>query len=74
MLHNKFYVVPLDKASGNVAFICQRHYAQDLINELGLNNVNNISTYSKAIKPADKIVSNCPMSGANIQPCGVPQI
>ena len=58
MLHNKFDNVPSDKASGNAAFISQMHYAQDLINKLGLNNVNNItSTYIKAIKPVDKIVS-----------------
>lgn len=25
MLHNKFAVVPVDKASGNVAFVCQKH-------------------------------------------------
>ena len=42
MLHNKF--VPSDKASSNAAFISQMHYAQDLINELGLNNVNNITS------------------------------
>ena len=57
-LHNKFIVVPIDKASGNVAFVLQRHYAQVLINEFGLNHVNNInSTSTKAIKPVDKNVS-----------------
>ena len=51
MLHNKLVVAPIDKASGNVAFVCQMHYAQVLINELGLNNFNNItSTYTKANK------------------------
>ena len=33
-LHNKFVVVAIGKASGNVAFVCQRHYAQVFINEL----------------------------------------
>ena len=33
MLHNK-YNVPINKANSNVAFICQRHYAQVLIKEL----------------------------------------
>ena len=27
-LHNKFVVVPIDKASNNVALICKRFYAQ----------------------------------------------
>lgn len=40
MLHKKF-VVLIDKVSGNIAFICQMLYAQALINELGLNNLNN---------------------------------
>ena len=55
---NKFVAVLLERVSGNAAFICQRHYVQDLINELGLNSVNNTTlTYSKAFKPVDKIVS-----------------
>ena len=24
MLYNKFFVAPIDKASGNVAFVCQK--------------------------------------------------
>ena len=47
MLHNEFVVGPIDKASGDVALFCQGHYTQNLINKLGLNNVNNItSTYN----------------------------
>ena len=58
MLHNKFLVVPIDKASGNVAFICQRHYAQVLVNELGLNNVNNITSMHATVTEAlDKTIS-----------------
>ena len=57
MLHSKFVVVPIDKASSHVALVCLRHYAQVLNSELGLN-VNNITTYKKAIKPVDKILSD----------------
>ena len=58
ILHNKFVAFPIDKYDGNVDFVCQRHYAQVLINELSLNNSNNItSTDTKATKPVDKIVS-----------------
>ena len=52
-LHNKFVVVSIDKASGNVAFVCQRHSDQVLVNDLGLNNVNTTTQkYVKAIKLA----------------------
>ena len=58
ILHNNA-VVPIDKSSGNAAFVCKRHYVQVLINELCLNNVNNITlTYMKAIKPVDKTLSD----------------
>ena len=40
----------------NSAFICQSHYAQVLINELGVNNIT--STYMKSSKPEEKVVSN----------------
>ena len=43
MLHKKFVVVPIDKASGNVNFVYQMRYAQALINELRLNNLSNIT-------------------------------
>ena len=46
MLHNKFVVILNGKASGNVSFVCQKNYAQVLINELDLNNISDItSTY-----------------------------
>ena len=45
--------------SGNIAFVCQRHNAKVVINELGLNNASNItSTYVKAVKPVVKTVSD----------------
>ena len=35
-LHKKFVVVPIDKASNNVAIICKRFYVQKLLNEVGI--------------------------------------
>ena len=60
LLHDKSLVASVDNVSGNVAFVCKRRYAQIVINELGLNNVNTISssTYMKATKPVAKIVSD----------------
>ena len=52
------------EANSNVVFICQKNFAQVLINELGLNDVNNITaTYTKASKMISNIVSeNCIIS------------
>ena len=62
LLHNKFLYVPIDKIDKTrreVACACQMHLAQVLINELDLNKVNTIrSTYVKAIKQVEKIVSD----------------
>lgn len=39
---------------GKLVFVCQREYVEVLINELGLNYVNNInSTYTRATKPGE---------------------
>ena len=35
-LHSKFVVVPIDKASNNVALICKRFYIQKLLDEVGV--------------------------------------
>ena len=54
MLHNKFEVVPIDKTSGNVDFVCIIHSAQVLIKELRLDILNDITlTYPKPTKPID---------------------
>ena len=34
MIHKFYFVDSIDKTSGNVAFLCQKHYAQVLINKL----------------------------------------
>ena len=46
-IHNKFVLVPIDKAANNIAFICKRFYASVIVKELGLQNINsaNSSTY-----------------------------
>ena len=55
-LNVKYVVAPIDNARHNVSFVCRRHFTQVLIKELGLNNINNLtSTYMEAIKPVDKI-------------------
>ena len=42
-IHKNFVVVPIDKATGNIALVCKRFYVSVITRELGLNN--NSSTY-----------------------------
>ena len=45
-LQDKFVIVPVDKVTGNVAFICKGFYAKVILRELGLNTDVNSATYS----------------------------
>ena len=49
-IHENYVVVPIDKASGNIALVCKRFYASVIVNELGLDKNNLSDTY--------KVVSN----------------
>ena len=55
-LHSRFVVVPIDKASNNIAFVCKRFYAQVLVSELGLGNTTPSSTYEKINCNVQKLV------------------
>ena len=59
-LHNKFIIAPIDKATGNISFICKRFYAEVLIKELGIDVTenNNSDTY-KCVQniTADNLIS-----------------
>lgn len=46
-LQSQFVIVPIDKASGNIALVCKRFYAQVLIKELGLDGLSGSKTYEK---------------------------
>lgn len=56
-LQDKFVIVPIDKASGNVAFICKRFYARVIFEELGLNQVDGSETYTAVDEDCDSITS-----------------
>ena len=51
-------LVPIDKATGNVAVICQRFYAQVLVKELGLNDTNTTTYVPVVDKNNDTIINN----------------
>ena len=35
-MHKDFLVPPIDKSTGNIAFVCKRFYATVIVKELGL--------------------------------------
>ena len=55
-LHYDFVVVPIDKASGNIGFVCKMFYAEVLVKELGLRNSSPCATYEKTDIPLNDIV------------------
>ena len=59
-LHDKYVIAPIDKATGNVAFICKRFYAEVLIKELGLDKLQTDSGTYKSIDNIniDRLIDN----------------
>ena len=47
-IHEDFVVVPIDKATGNIAVVCIRFYVSVITRELGLNNNSSLDTYKNA--------------------------
>ena len=54
-LHKKFVIVPIDKASNNVAIICKRFYIASILDELGIPG-NSSLTYEVIDIPASTII------------------
>ena len=55
-LQEQYVIVPIDKASGNIALVCKRFYAQVLTSELGLTT-NGTTTYQREIFSVDQITN-----------------
>ena len=53
-LHDKYVVVPVDKASNNNAFVCKTYY----INCLGLNNNKGNPTYTLTTLSKEEVINN----------------
>ena len=45
-LHNEYVVVPADKASNNIIFVCRNYYIQCIIYELNLHSDKSNTTYT----------------------------
>ena len=58
-LHDKYVIVPADKASNNIVFVCKSYYYECLIKELGINNnTSGNTTYKPTSFDKDKILAN----------------
>ena len=51
-------VVPIDKATGNIALICKRFYASVIAKELGLGNNNTTDTYNSITNTSTDTIIN----------------
>jgi len=56
--HSKYVVVPADKASNNIVFVCKTYYIDGLVKELGINNNTGNPTYTPTSLSKDDILSN----------------
>ena len=58
-LHDKYVIVPADKASNNIVFVCKSYYFECLIKELGINsNTSGNTTYKPTSFDKDEILAN----------------
>ena len=53
--HHKFVLVPIDKASNNIAVICKKYYVEVILKEIGVLGQNN-ETYLLSNKTKDEII------------------
>ena len=56
-LHKNFVIVPIDKASNNVAFVCKRFYITSILDELGIPG-NSSPTYELVNELASSIIDD----------------
>ena len=58
-LHDKYVIVPADKASNNIVFVSKSYYFECLIKELGINNnTSSNTTYKPTSFDKDEILAN----------------
>ena len=57
-IHEKFVVVPADKASNNIVFVCKTHYINCLMEELGMRHMTGNPTYNLTAMFKDEILQN----------------
>ena len=61
-LQEKFVLVPIDKASNNIAFVCKAFYIKRILDEVGVSDLPS-NTYKFCNKDVQIVINN------NIQMC-----
>ena len=54
-IHEKFVVVPANKASNNIVFVCKTNYINCLMEELGMSTMTGNPTYNLTVRSNDEI-------------------
>jgi hypothetical protein len=57
-LHDNFVLVPADKASNNIFFVCKNYYYECLLNELEFTSTSENPTYTRTNFTKDEILQN----------------
>ena len=57
-IHEKFVVVPADKASDNIVFVCKTHYINCLMEELCMSTMTGNPTYNLTAMSKEEILQN----------------
>ena len=69
-IHSKFIVVPIDKASNNIAIVCKPFYFRTLLDEIGINQNGN-DTY-KILDQTETVLVNMQKRFINATASGLP--
>ena len=57
-LHEHYVLVPADKASNSIVFVCKSYYYTCLLNELGFTSTSQNPTYTRSCLSKDEILQN----------------
>ena len=57
-IHEKFVVIPGDKASNNIVFVCKTHYINCLMEELGMSTMAGNPTYNLTAMSKNELLQN----------------
>jgi hypothetical protein len=55
-LHDNIVLVPADKASNDIVFVCKNYYYECLLNELGFTSTSGNPTYTRSNFTKDEIL------------------
>ena len=57
-IHEKFIVVPAEKASNNILFVCKTHFINCLMEELGMSTMTGNPTYNLTAMSKNELLEN----------------